>query len=360
MTQSEKIRVIIVIILFLAYLVKRFDLIGKVRESRQKKQEEEAKQRLLEERKERRKQHKEQLEVQKTQTAEILKRGLVNLQQKSVKAGGQEIWYLEGGMRDAPAVLLLHGFAGIKEDWSEVGKALIGEGFHVVAPDLPGFGQNKVYPDLAHDVTSQTKRVRAFVQKAGLSSFHLAGHSMGGSIAAAIAYAAPTDVHSLVLIEPFGVGVPYKSELDNLLEQERNPMVIATPAAYDNLLSFTFHEPPEIAADLKKLRAEQAAKNRAFYLKVWTENRDGERSNLLDLLLPVIKIRALVIMGAQSQVVHPATSGIIEAMMPDSKSTLIDSCGHFPMVEKPRETAAQMLRFLRSIRAPASGEPAGS
>ena len=246
-------------------------------------------------------------------------------------------------------MLLLHGFAGAKEDWVEVGKLLIAEGYRLVAPDLPGFGQNTVYADLAHDVTSQAKRIRAFGQKIGLKDFHLVGHSVGGSIAAAVTYAAPQDIRSLTLIEPFGVGVPYKSELDNLLAQDRNPMVVATPEAYDNLLGFIYHQPPQLPADLKKLKAEQAAENRGFYLKVWKEIREGERANLLDLLLPVIKLRALVIMGEQSQVVHPATAGIIEAMMPDSRSSLIENCGHFPMVEKPAETAQRMLQFLKSL-----------
>ena len=71
--------------------------------------------------------------------------------------------------------------------------------------------------------------------------FHLVGHSVGGSIAAAVAYGASQEVASLTLIEPFGVRVPYQSKLDEILAQERNPMVIATPTAYDNLLGFVFH-----------------------------------------------------------------------------------------------------------------------
>ncbi len=355
MTTSEKIRVALIIILILVYMAKRHDLLGKLRERREKKKRLEAEKQLRAQRKEQRILQQEQLAEKKAQTAQVLKRGLGLLQQKSAQAAGLEVSYLEGGARpDARQVLLLHGFAGDKESWVEVGKLLIGQGCHVVIPDLPGFGQNAKDSRRSYDVTNQTKRVRAFIQKTGLRSFHLVGHSVGGSIAAAIAYSAAEEVASLTLVEPFGVRVPYESELDMMLAQNRNPLVIAIPAAYGNLLDFIFHQPPEMPPALKKLRAEQAAENRVFYLKAWKEIREGERAYLLDLLLPVIKCKTLVLHGAQSNVVHPATASVIEEMMSDARSVLIEGCGHAPMLEHPQTTADHILRFFEAIPARAA------
>ncbi len=359
MTSSEKIRIVLILMLILFYLAKRYDLLGKLREKKQEREQLEAKKRALVERKEQRKQAQVQQAEKKAQTAEILKRGMGRLQQKSVQVAGQELWYLEGGARpDAQQVLLLHGFAGAKEDWGEVGSQLIDRGYHLVVPDLPGFGQNGKHPDLAYDVTSQTKRLRAFVKKAGLESFHLAGHSVGGSIAAAIAYSAPEQVLSLTLIEPFGVRVPYESELDKMLAQKRNPMVIATEMAYDNLLGFVFHRPPEMPQALKQLRARQAAENRVFYLKVWKQVCEGERAHLLDLLLPEVQRKTLIIQGAESNVVHPATADVVRAMMRDVTAAVIDDCGHFAMLEQPQETAEHLLRFLEAVPAAPAGSAA--
>lgn len=357
-TTSEWIRIAIIVVCLVLLIAKRYDLLGKLREKREKKRRQEARLRRREERKEQRQQAQERQAEKKAQTAEILKRGLGRLQQKSLQAAGQEIFYLEGGARpDSRPVLLLHGFAGDKENWNQVGQLLINANCHVVAPDLPGFGQNVKHPDLSHDVTTQTKRVRAFINKTGFKGFYLVGHSVGGSIAAAIAYSAPQEVASLTLIEPFGVRVPYESELDKMLAQERNPMVIATPMAYDNLLGFVFHQPPEMSPALKKVRAEQAAENRVFNLKVWKEIREGERANLLDLLLPEIKIKTLILQGAQSKVVHPATPEVIAAMMTDASGASIQSCGHFPMLEQPGATADRLLKFFQTI--PQAAPPAG-
>ncbi len=360
MTTSEWIRVAIIVVCILVLLARRYDLLGTLQEKQKKKELREAKLRRREERKEQRQQAQDRQAEKKAETAEILKRGLGRLLQKSLPVAGQEIWYLEGGARpDARTVLLLHGFGGAKENWNEVGQLLIAEGYHLVVPDLPGFGQNDKNPDLPHDVTTQTKRVRAFIQRAGLQQFHLVGHSVGGSIAAAIAYSAAQDVASLTLIEPFGVRVPYESELDKMLEQERNPMVIATPMAYDNLLGFVFHQPPEMPPALKKLRAKQAAENRVFNLKVWKEIREGERAHLLDLLLPEVKVSTLILQGAQSKVVHPATPDVVAAMMTGARSAIIEDCGHFPMLEQPQTTAVYLMEFFKTIpEAPVVDAPA--
>lgn len=353
MTPSEKLRLYLALFFFLVFLAKRFDLLGKLREKRRKKERQEAARHRVQAKKDRRQQEQEQREQRKVQTAEILKRGLGLVRQKSVQAAGQEIWYLEGGAKlDAESILLLHGFAGGKEDWSGVADLLINEGYHIVAPDLPGFGQNEKNPNHSYDVTSQAKRIKAFAQKSGLERFHVIGHSVGGSIGAALAYAAPSEVASLTLIEPFGVRVPYESELDKLLGQNRNPMVIASPVAYDNLLGFVFHHPPEMPPALKKLRAEQTAENRVFQLRMWQEIREGERAHLLDLLLPVIKLKTLVIQGAESNVIHPTTPGVIQAMMTDAHHATIDDCGHFTMVERPQQTAEWLLEFLKTVPEP--------
>ncbi len=352
MTTSEKIRLALIVVLIFVYLARRFGWIQALRESRQKKQQKGVLKRNLESRKDRRQQARQLQETQKVQTAEILRRGLGLLHQKTIQAAGQQVWYLDSGPQpDAATVLLLHGFAGDKEIWNELGNQLTQQGYRVIAPDLPGFGQNEKNPDIPYDITSQAKRVRALIQQLRLQSYHLVGHSIGGSIAAAITYAAAQEVTSLTLIEPFGIHVPYQSELDKMLELDRNPMVIANSAAYNNLLGFVYHKPINMPAALKKQRAEHAAKHRVLYLKMWKETCEGERANLLDLLLPEIKTRTLVLQGAESQVIHPSTPDVVQSMMRTTEIAVIPECGHFPMTEKPTETGQHLLSFLATAQA---------
>lgn len=349
-----EVRIAIVIILILLVLARRMGFFKWLKEHRQQKAKDRVEQQRREEVRQRRQEARDREEQQRQRTAEILRRSAPGFQHKAVKAAGQGIWYLEGGPPEAPAVLLLHGFAGEKEDWAAFGSHLARQGHRVVAPDLPGFGQNEPDPNGSYDVTSQAKRIRAFIHQLDLHGFHLVGCSMGGTIAAACAYASPEKVLSLTLIEPFGVRVPYQSELDQLLAQGRNPMVIATPAAYDNLLRFVHVMPPAMPPALKQHRAEQAAENRVFYLKVWKEVRQGERAHILDLLLPELTVKTLVILGAKSRVVHGATAEAIGAVTQGKARTLVmEECGHFPMVEQPNETAEQVLKWLAEAPGPA-------
>ncbi len=347
---SWEFRVVLLIILVLIVLARRFGWIKKLKQHQRDKAEKLQKQHELDARKEQRKTAQEKVLQRKKMTADLLRRVAPDLQQKSTRVAGQELWYLEGRPQASEqTILLLHGFAGEKEDWAGVASHLMQAGWRVIAPDLPGFGQNAKDADVPYDVTAQAKRIRAFVKSLGLKQLHIGGCSMGGSIAAACAYAMSEETQSLTLIEPFGVGVPYPSELDELLKQDRNPMVIAVPTAYDNLLGFLCAEPPELPPALKQYWADQAAENRFFYLKVWKEIRHGERANILDLLLPEVQLRTLVILGAESRVVHGSVADMIRNLMPERvQAVVMEGCGHFPMVERPEETAAHLLGFLTS------------
>lgn len=355
---SLEVRLILFAILLAIYIIHRYGIIGKMKERQAKQQAEAEAAARRKELREQRRQERARQERQQQQTAELLKLAAPGLTPRTIRAADSEVYYLEGGARsDRPAVLMLHGFAGEKENWAALAGNLVQVGWHVVAPDLAGFGQSSKDPNQAYDVTTQAKRVRALIQRLELARVHLVGCSMGGTIAAACAYGAPDEVASLTLIEPFGVRLPYQSELDELLAQGVNPLVIADPQAYESLRSFLYARPPEMPAALLAYYAEQAAQHRAFFLKVWMEVREGERAHLLDLLLPEIKVRTLAFLAAQSRVLHGATADVLRTMNPDVVTTVVlEGCGHFLMVEQPNETAQHLVEFFDLVaRVPTLG-----
>lgn len=266
------------------------------------------------------------------------------IERKRIDVGDRDFWYLEGGAGQSLSVLLLHGFAGDKEQWLGVMPQLLVRGLRVIALDLPGCGQNDKDPEDDYDIMSQVKLVRGFAQRVGVKSAHLVGASMGGTVAAAFAYAAPDFARSLTMIEPFGLRVPRQSELDTMLEQGRNPLIIAAPAAYDNLVGFLCTQP--LSDRFKRQRAERLAADRPVNMKIWNDVREGERAYLLDLLLPELEVRTLVIQGEKSKVVHPASVEVIRGMMKNVRTVVIPDCGHLPMLEKPAETVQHLAAFL--------------
>ncbi len=347
MTNSELIRWLLVAMLIVIVVVRRFGLLDRIKEKRLKQDQAAAEEQRKAQRRERQEKLRKRAEQKKRQTAEILQQSLTGMQLKSMAVGSLELWYAEGGSPgDSPSIILLHGFAGAKEDWEAVSQGLLRLGAHVIAPDLPGFGQNDKNPDLSYDVSHQAKSLRALVHRLGVQRAHWVGHSVGATIAAAIAYGVPAEVATLTLIEPFGVRVPAETELDTFLARGLNPLVIAAPTGFDNLLNFLFHRPPPMSETLKAHRAEEAAKHRIFFLKVWQQLRGGDQAHLLDLLLPEIQLRTLVLQGAQSRVVHPTTVQAIQSMMANAKGKVIDESGHMVMVEQAEETVRQLAAWL--------------
>ncbi len=115
----------------------------------------------------------------------------------------------EAGAGGRP-LLLVHGFTGAKEDFTEHLPALAGAGWHGVAPDLRGHGAS--YAPLeedAYDLALLAGDVLALADALGWPRFALLGHSMGGMVAQVAALAAPERISSLVLMDtsPGPVGV---------------------------------------------------------------------------------------------------------------------------------------------------------
>jgi pyruvate dehydrogenase E2 component (dihydrolipoamide acetyltransferase) len=103
----------------------------------------------------------------------------------------------------APLVLL-HGFGGIGAAWEPVVERLDPE-LPLVLYDLPGHGRSLDSVGVGH-AGVMARAILGNIDRRGISSFHLCGHSMGGAIASLIALKAANCVRSLTLLAPGGFG----------------------------------------------------------------------------------------------------------------------------------------------------------
>lgn len=123
-----------------------------------------------------------------------------------VLGDGTRIHYRDRGPRDAPAILLLHGFSGSLFVW-ETWSITLSDRFRVVAFDLPGNGLTGPVPSGDYSQGAMTDTVRQFAAKLGLKKFALAGNSMGGGVAARFAENYPDSVTALILIDAAGARI---------------------------------------------------------------------------------------------------------------------------------------------------------
>ncbi len=91
---------------------------------------------------------------------------------RKVDVDGFNIFYREAGSKDAPAILLLHGFPSAGHMFRDLIPQLA-DRFHVVAPDLPGFGQSDM-PDrgaFAYTFDNIARIIGRFIEIVGLDRF---------------------------------------------------------------------------------------------------------------------------------------------------------------------------------------------
>ncbi|MCP3927619.1 MAG: alpha/beta fold hydrolase, partial [Bacteroidetes bacterium] len=168
-------------------------------------------------------------------------RKAAGLSKKVIQVDKYSIHYLEGGKGES--VLLLHGFNADKDNWSKFSESLV-KNYHIVAIDLPGFGESSKIEGELYDIASQAKKLNKIVETIGLKKFHIAGNSMGGAISGKFAVDYPEKVLSLALLNTAGIPSAQKSEFAQLVENGDNLLSIKTPEDFQRMLGFVFVEPP--------------------------------------------------------------------------------------------------------------------
>jgi pimeloyl-ACP methyl ester carboxylesterase len=95
-----------------------------------------------------------------------------NISFRKVDVDGFTIFYREAGSNDAPAILLLHGFPSASHMFRDL-IPLLGDRFHVIAPDLLGFGQSDM-PDrgkFSYTFDNIARAIDRFTEVVGLDRF---------------------------------------------------------------------------------------------------------------------------------------------------------------------------------------------
>ncbi len=280
-------------------------------------------------------------------SVQFAERQMAGLTAKQVQVGEFTIHYYEGGPQDAQTILLIHGFGADKDNWLQFSRPLTGK-YHVIALDLPGFGESSKIAQAPYDLNAQVARIEAFVKQLGLKQVNVVGNSMGGQLAAMFAARYPEQVHSVALFANAGITSPKQSELQSIIERgEPNPLIVTNAEDFDRLMAFVFVKQPPVPAPLKQFFAERAIASHDFNQKVFEQLMTPLLS--LEPELANIQAPTLLLWGDHDRLLDVSSIEVMKPLLKQSTAVIMQDCGHVPMVERPEETAEHYQAFLDSI-----------
>jgi pimeloyl-ACP methyl ester carboxylesterase len=145
-------------------------------------------------------------------TTSVFAQQRVTVVHKSVKVGDLDIFYREAGPKDAPAILLLHGFPTSSQMFRNLIPALA-EQYHVVAPDYPGYGHSSMplHDAFAYTFDNLARVIDDFTQKLELTKYAIYVQDYGAPVGYRLAVKHPERITAIVVQN----GNAYDEGLDN-------------------------------------------------------------------------------------------------------------------------------------------------
>ncbi len=131
---------------------------------------------------------------------------------RTVKIDGLDIFYREAGPKDAPTVLLLHGFPTSSHMFRELIPALADK-YHVVAPDYPGYGSSSMpsVDEFEYTFDNLANVVEKFTESVGLKKYSIYLMDYGAPVGFRLAAKHPERVDTLIVQN----GNAYEEGIDN-------------------------------------------------------------------------------------------------------------------------------------------------
>jgi pimeloyl-ACP methyl ester carboxylesterase len=264
-----------------------------------------------------------------------------------------EIQAIDRGPRAAPPIVLLHCFSCAIDWWDGMLPRL--QAHHrVLAVDLLGHGGSEK-PGSGYTPQNQAKLVAEVLGRLGVRDATVVGHSLGGSVAVALAQYHPALVERVAIIDMppdnsygdlgFIAGLAFRPVIGEALWtikpdfSIRDGLGVAFAPGYD--------VPDAFVEDVKRLT-----------YTAYDDSPGGVDDFLeeepLDRRMRAIHKPLLALMGAEEQIVDDPSRALAQyaRSVPWADTRLVAGAGHSPNVERPALTARLVLAFAKQAPNP--------
>ena len=269
---------------------------------------------------------------------------------------GVSIFYREAGPKDAPTIVLLHGFPSSSREFDTL-IPLLATRYHLIAPDFPGFGQSAAPPPTAYQYTFDNLAMTTgrLLEALRINTFSLYIHDYGAPVGLRMMVAHPDRLENLIVqngnVYETGLGPKWAKIAQYWADRKAHPEIV------DAFLSWDATEQRHIAGTSHPDR---------YNPDSWTDefahlSRPGQREIQAALLydyrtnvasypawqawLRQHKPPTLVVWGANDPSFIAAGATAFRQDVPNAEIHLLNA-GHFALDEKTDEIASLILKFM--------------
>ena len=274
----------------------------------------------------------------------------VKAQEQHVTVNGVRLRYLDWGTAGKTPLVCLHGHTGQAHIWDEFAEAM-SPYYHVLAVDQRGHGKSQ-WADTGYARDRFVEDLAAFVDALGLSSFVLAGLSMGGWHSLLYAMEHPERVERIVMVDI----APEPNPASTADREKRPPTPMEFPSLDAAVDWMRGGNPWATDARLRK-DAEDKMRQREDGQWIWRADSALFNTTLPDMTDPeligrywkaieTIPCPILEVRGAESNLVSNEVIRRMEEVGEQFRSVDVPGAGHVVTVDKPQEFIAVTRDFL--------------
>ena len=244
------------------------------------------------------------------------------------------------------ALLLIHGHPFNRSMWRPQLKALEGQGWRIIAPDLRGYGESQVVPGITTFDTF-VEDLSALLDHLAVDSVVVGGLSMGGQIAMHFALRYPARVRGLLLAATYP-----QSETDQGKERRRAMAErilregmdrYATEVLPNMLGPRSMASLPVVASDVLAMMRATDPRGAAAALLGRAERPAYEET------LAAFNAPALVVVGDADAFTTRADAETMARLLRRSELLWLPEIGHMPNLENQAEFSAALIRLLGRV-----------
>lgn len=263
------------------------------------------------------------------------------------------VHYQEAGDKNAPALVLIHGFASSTLVWSKVFLPLANAGFRVIAVDMLGFGYSGKPRNGEYTIAGQASVLIGLLDRLNIKRATLVGSSYGGAVAATCALDYPRRVEKLVLIGTVNNNRPLAYKLMRVFGSPVfgdvvSPLLIGSRTLLRRRMKRVYdrHEwvLDERRVDARHLPLRASGTQRAIIRTVrgWDAERISREAHL-------ISQPTLLLWGENDCEIPLADGERLHESIPGSRLIVFLNCGHIPHEEYPEEFIGVVADFATQI-----------